>query len=160
MWPSPLFPVDLVTFIEEILNGKLNFLCSARVHHFLKHILDWRRFTQKIKPFHSLWDQDEPCFFDAYVAHHTKLAAYIGLLAFPKDCHLPRSFQTTPLQWQVPWLQSCFSEFRKHRVNWSIVYGEANSSLLFPLKLLILMNVFFGCIWLLTLSRRIFAYIY
>ena len=29
MWPNPQFPVaDLVTFTEEILNGKLHFLCS------------------------------------------------------------------------------------------------------------------------------------
>ena len=25
MWPNPQFPVDLVTFTEEILNGKLHF---------------------------------------------------------------------------------------------------------------------------------------
>ena len=29
MWPNPQFPVDLVTFTEEILNGKLHFLCSV-----------------------------------------------------------------------------------------------------------------------------------
>ena len=23
MWPNPIFPADLVTFTEEILNGKL-----------------------------------------------------------------------------------------------------------------------------------------
>ena len=28
MWPNPQFPPDLVTFTEEILNGKLHFLCS------------------------------------------------------------------------------------------------------------------------------------
>ena len=28
MWPNPQFPADLVTFAEEILNGKLHFLCS------------------------------------------------------------------------------------------------------------------------------------
>ena len=28
MWPNSQFPVDLVTFTEEILNGRLNFLCS------------------------------------------------------------------------------------------------------------------------------------
>ena len=33
MWPNPQFPVDLITFIEEILNAKLNFLCSARAMH-------------------------------------------------------------------------------------------------------------------------------
>ena len=26
MWPNPQFPADLVTFTEEILNGKLHFL--------------------------------------------------------------------------------------------------------------------------------------
>ena len=29
MWPNPQFPVDLVTFTKEILNGKLHFLCSV-----------------------------------------------------------------------------------------------------------------------------------
>ena len=29
MWPNPQFPADLVTFTEEIFNGKLHFLCSA-----------------------------------------------------------------------------------------------------------------------------------
>ena len=28
MWPNPEFPADLVSFTEEILNGKLHFLCS------------------------------------------------------------------------------------------------------------------------------------
>ena len=30
MCPNPQFPADLVTFTEEIRNGKLHFLCSAR----------------------------------------------------------------------------------------------------------------------------------
>ena len=30
MWPYPQFPADFVTFTEEILNGKLHFLCSGR----------------------------------------------------------------------------------------------------------------------------------
>ena len=29
MWPNPQFPVDLVSFTEEILNEKLNFLCRV-----------------------------------------------------------------------------------------------------------------------------------
>ena len=28
MWPNLRLPADLVTFTEEILNGKLQFLCS------------------------------------------------------------------------------------------------------------------------------------
>ena len=27
MWPNPQFPADLVTFTEEILNGKFYFMC-------------------------------------------------------------------------------------------------------------------------------------
>ena len=30
MLPNPQFPTDLVTFPEEILNGKLHFLCTVR----------------------------------------------------------------------------------------------------------------------------------
>ena len=29
MGPNPQFAADMVTFTEEILNGKLHFLCSA-----------------------------------------------------------------------------------------------------------------------------------
>ena len=29
MWPNPQETTDLVTFTEEILNGKLHFLCSV-----------------------------------------------------------------------------------------------------------------------------------
>ena len=29
MWPNPQFPAALVTFTEEILGGKLHFLCSV-----------------------------------------------------------------------------------------------------------------------------------
>ena len=29
MWPNQQFPADLVTFTEEILTGKLHFLCSV-----------------------------------------------------------------------------------------------------------------------------------
>ena len=30
MWPNPQFSADLVTFTEEILNGKYDFLCSGK----------------------------------------------------------------------------------------------------------------------------------
>ena len=29
MWPNPQLPPDLVTFTEELLNGKLHFLCNV-----------------------------------------------------------------------------------------------------------------------------------
>ena len=30
MWPNPELPADLIIFTEEIVNGKLHFLCSDR----------------------------------------------------------------------------------------------------------------------------------
>ena len=40
MWPNPQFPADLVTFTEEILNGKIHFLCSALTKKsFVKNIM-------------------------------------------------------------------------------------------------------------------------
>ena len=30
MWPNLQFPADLVTFTDEILDGKLHFLCTAQ----------------------------------------------------------------------------------------------------------------------------------
>ena len=32
MWPNPQLPADLVTFSEEIFNGKLHFLCSDAIN--------------------------------------------------------------------------------------------------------------------------------
>ena len=39
MGSNPQFPADLVTFTEEILNGKLHFLCSVNVSSSLNIIL-------------------------------------------------------------------------------------------------------------------------
>ena len=35
MWTNPQFPADLVTFTEEILNGKFHFLCSEYTRKLL-----------------------------------------------------------------------------------------------------------------------------
>ena len=35
MWPNPQFPADMVTFTEEILNGKLHFLCSDLLTNYI-----------------------------------------------------------------------------------------------------------------------------
>ena len=32
------FPADLVTFTEEILNGKLRFLCSENIENFINPV--------------------------------------------------------------------------------------------------------------------------
>ena len=35
MWPNPQETADLVIFTEEILNGKLHFLCSENIKDFI-----------------------------------------------------------------------------------------------------------------------------
>ena len=35
MWPNPQETADLITFTEEILNGKLHFLCSVHYEKIL-----------------------------------------------------------------------------------------------------------------------------
>ena len=37
MWPNPEFPADLVTFIEQIFNGKLHSLFSLVIYYFLEN---------------------------------------------------------------------------------------------------------------------------
>ena len=41
MWPNPQFSADLVIFTEEILDGKLHFLCSDKISNkwsFKEHL--------------------------------------------------------------------------------------------------------------------------
>ena len=42
MWPNPQFPADLITFTEEVLNGKLHFLCSVSLWCFVKIMITKR----------------------------------------------------------------------------------------------------------------------
>ena len=49
VWPSPQFPEDLITFTEEILNGKLHLLCSDWLQCFDSF---WR--LKEITPFNFL----------------------------------------------------------------------------------------------------------
>ena len=45
MWSNPQFPADLATFTEEILNGKLHFLCSVTFYANKNTVLF--RFSEK-----------------------------------------------------------------------------------------------------------------
>ena len=45
MWPKPQFPMDSVTFTEEIFNGKLNFFVQCvsfvfKVEHFPSQLVE------------------------------------------------------------------------------------------------------------------------
>ena len=48
MWPNPQFPADLVTFTEEILYGKLSFLCSVKKS---KNYFPHKSFIDKVVQF-------------------------------------------------------------------------------------------------------------
>ena len=37
MWPNPQFLANFITFTEEIVQGKLNFLCSGTVNTNVTH---------------------------------------------------------------------------------------------------------------------------
>ena len=41
MWPNPQFPADLVTFTEEIFNGKLHFLYSGWFNNHMTPTYSW-----------------------------------------------------------------------------------------------------------------------
>ena len=49
MWPNPQFPADLVTFTEEIFNGKLN-LCSGSAYQFPNSKGEGNKDTSEIVP--------------------------------------------------------------------------------------------------------------
>ena len=61
MWPNPLFTADLVKFTDEILNGKLHFLCSEKMVNSLNPSINiqlrkqwWICFPQKKYSFVSM----------------------------------------------------------------------------------------------------------
>ena len=50
MWQNPQFPADLVTFTEEIFNGKLYFLCNdVDSTQTYKYVLNGSLTAQNIK---------------------------------------------------------------------------------------------------------------
>ena len=61
MWPNPQFPVDLVTYTGEILNGKLHFLCSYQwkdwtdILDFLHGDIHYRKVATETAIFGCVW---------------------------------------------------------------------------------------------------------
>ena len=43
MWPNSHFPADVITFTEEILNGKLHFLCNIHLDHLCDVSAHWNK---------------------------------------------------------------------------------------------------------------------
>ena len=60
MWLNPQETVDLVTFTEEILNGKLHFLCSEKVFDikYFDHCYS-AKLTAKLYPKFSIMQKTE-----------------------------------------------------------------------------------------------------
>ena len=55
MWPNPQETADLVTFTEEILTGKLHFLCSDYFHYLPPKSSDYYSRAKLRQTFHQLW---------------------------------------------------------------------------------------------------------
>ena len=65
MWLNPQFPADLITFTEEILNGKLDFLCSAYSFQGFPQVLRiWGRTSNAVKKY--LWRSSFDSKVDGY----------------------------------------------------------------------------------------------
>ena len=54
MWANSQFPADLVTFTEEIFNGKLHFLCSASPYFVHYEVHNTRYYFRKIQKCYSV----------------------------------------------------------------------------------------------------------
>ena len=81
MWPNSQFPVDLLTFTEEILNGKLHFLCSAEltVYHKFREICCN---TQQINTVcHSRWENLKLFEWYSLIHHYPWLNLHYRLLS-------------------------------------------------------------------------------
>ena len=68
MWLNPKFPADLAIFTEEILNGKLHFLCSVNL---LKYIMfELKKYRRVIfdgtEYWCKIWEKTELCFPKRY----------------------------------------------------------------------------------------------
>ena len=56
MWPNEQFPADLVTFTEEILSGKVHFLCSAgSIAEFLLIKIENKAHSLYLQNSYNLW---------------------------------------------------------------------------------------------------------
>ena len=56
MWPNPQFPVDLVTFTEEIYNGKLHGMLFSIQYSGVQYTVQylWKQIIVLNKPLNSL----------------------------------------------------------------------------------------------------------
>ena len=71
MWPNSQETVDLVTFTEEILNGKLHILCS--VNWETRLIRSLRRLTETVmeEPNNLLWITEENLHFKSLIVQES-----------------------------------------------------------------------------------------
>ena len=91
MWPNPQFPVDLVTFTEEILNGKFNFLGSellSRAVNFYRELLNLAELGQSNDPYKSL----PPAEIDSWEQHVRNVISILEALYLnPSNAELDKN---------------------------------------------------------------------
>ena len=73
-----MFPADLVTFTEEILNGKLHFLCSDHYPNSIYIKCTWNLKTNSFQTLTYLHDFICSCLFDSTGLEN---GAYVGKFA-------------------------------------------------------------------------------
>ena len=108
MWPNPQETVDLVTFTEEILNGKLHFLSRAckRFAHFFGFFIQLIHFMPLIFLYIS-WKHIKQIFSDVYRVYKRPEMSGIKWVNY-KNCKLAILFTSTKIPKK--------SEISKHQV--------------------------------------------
>ena len=92
MWPNPQENADLVTFTEEVLNGKLHFLRSDhKLALFIKSKYDWNLFLPMV--FFEFFDEIIELWHNIGLIYPTTLIQVLMLHS----------------SWLQQWLKKCFN---------------------------------------------------
>ena len=86
IWPNPQETADLVTFIEEILNGKLNFLCNVcLIKSMVKNLLKFNTTAVKQSSFIHLIIALMQFFWNTSVTHQKICSHYWENISYNKS---------------------------------------------------------------------------
>ena len=108
MWPNPQFPAALVTFTEEILNGKLHFLYSE-MNKNKNHSLNTQNSKLKFNNFEHVQYIDLSCFFIEF-----------------EDCWVVLSWHLLgqSKKWKHKHVWNLFKVTNKNKTSFSYLYSE------------------------------------
>ena len=78
MWPNPQIPADLVTFTEEIHNGKLHFLCSVNGVFKVSNQTYWKLGVDILINQFSSWNWKKTLELQTFQQLYSTTSAYLG----------------------------------------------------------------------------------